>query len=231
MVSDLYDSILTISFDDKGETTFDVHRGLISYHSSYFRGALKAGPRNGKKKTLVLPAADKEPFRVFMRWMYTLRLHEPEVAFSMKTGSQTEDIVEAYIFGEKRGIPGLKNAITDMLIEACIKDNIIPCESLQKIWSSTAAEDGLRKLFLDWLTYYSLKEKWFSDHERYPAEFLCQLLNRVIHPKRRPSFRSNTQWREAKCTYHDHAFTGTDDEPTPPTPPLPTPELPTPQTT
>lgn len=207
--SDLYDTLLTIRFDDGSDTTFDVHRGLICHHSTYFHSALKSEFVQGTK--CILPAADKDPFRVFMRWMYTLRLHEPETTFTMQNGG-AQPMIMAYVFASMRGIPGLKNAIIDLLLRNQIKLKFIPTSCLQYVWTNTTPDDALRKLFLDWYIYNPLKSDIFDYYNQYPVEFMCQLMNRVIDPKTRPPLRSAADWLQSKCLYHDHNFARTDDE-------------------
>lgn len=213
--SGLYDVVLTIRFDgDDSGTEFQVHRGLISYHSSHFRNALKGRSSNRKEKTITLPAFEIDSFRVFMRWMYMSRLHEPDVTFTMNTITSATEMIRAYIFANSRGIPGMKNAIIDALVEAQAKDKKIPMACLQYVWSNTAAGDGLRKLFLDWLTFNKLDKSLFDVYTQYPAEFCCQLLERVVEPASRPPYRNQEQWLQSKCQYHDHTSAEEADEAT-----------------
>jgi predicted phosphoadenosine phosphosulfate sulfurtransferase len=93
-------------------------------------------------------------------------------------------------------IPGLKNAIVDLLVEANVKERAIPTYQLELVWEKLPESDGLRKLFLDWFTYQNIGQDFFSlsdDHD-YPHSFLIEPMHRVIRPPDRPKFRSKKEW-------------------------------------
>jgi hypothetical protein len=202
----LYNDIVTISFDDNSTTTYAVHHGLICFHSSFFRGALQGGFSESANKEVVLPAEEKEPFRTFLSWIYRMQLHDAGVNFIMTTGTQAIHMIKTYIFADKRGIPGLKNAIIDLLISAQIAERCIPTRTMQKAWEGTSENDGLRKLFVDWHVYCPLVPHFVKvgQPDLYLKEMLLVVLDRVIRRDSRPARRSDAEWKRLKCLYHDH---------------------------
>lgn len=202
----MYDAIVTIRFDDEEATEFAVHRGLICYHSGFFRGALQGHFLESGEKVVTLPAFEAPAFRTFMRWMYTSRLCDPGVSFNIEVAKEVREMIDAYILADKRGIPGLKNAIIDLLIEANVECNHIPTLSVVQAWSSLPESDGLRNLFLDWLSMQKLGTGFFDDQhlDRYPPRFMLKLLQRITRPDRSPAMREDKQWLASKCLYHDH---------------------------
>ena len=203
----LYDTVVTIGFENDDATTFTVHRGLICHHSSFFRTALQGRFSEGQEKKVTLPAEEKEPFRVFMGWMYRMQLFDADVRFSLADYKTTSCAIEAYVFAIKRGIPCLKNAIVDLFVTTQIKERILPISVFQRLWSATPTDDGLRKLTVDWCVFFSLKDTVFDGEScsRWPKELLFKVLSRVILPAKRPEFRSSDDWTRLKCDYHDHA--------------------------
>ena len=183
---------------------FAVHRGLICYHSSFFRATFQGRSPDSDHKSIVLPRREKQPFRTFMSWIYRMQLFDPEINFTIHDGTQYDEIVRTYIFADKRGVPSLKNAITDLLISTQIKENVLPDARLQEIWEKTPEDDGLRKL--DWHVHLSLPPGIIhvDKPHRYPKDLLLRILDKVIKPSACPAFRVPADWIRLKCNYHDH---------------------------
>jgi hypothetical protein len=139
--------------------------------------------------------------------MYTSCLYDPGSSFDIRVRKKIEEMVDVYVFADKRGIPGLKNAIVDLLIEAQIEAQLVPGHAIPKVWNALPESDGLRSLFFDWMSMKLLDvEKFFSDErlEWYPPNFMLKLLRCIAHPEKRPAIRKDRQWLAMKCRYHDH---------------------------
>jgi hypothetical protein len=54
-----------------------------------------------------------------------------------------------YIFADMRGIPALKNAIIDVMVEASDKELCIPIESMKIIWETAPESARLQNLVLN----------------------------------------------------------------------------------
>jgi hypothetical protein len=167
---------------------------------------LQGGFSESAKNEVVLPVEEKEPFRTFLSWIYRMQLHDAGVNFSMKNKAQTIHMIKTYILADKRGIPGLKNAIIDLLMSAQIAERSVPTHAMQKAWGGTSENDGLRKLFVDWHVYCQLAPDFLNvgQPDLYPKEMLLLILNRVIRRDSRPALRSDAEWKRLKCLYHDH---------------------------
>lgn len=160
----------------------------------------------------MLPAEEKEPFKTFMSWIYRMQLHDAGNNCTHHSRVQVTLIIEAYIFADKRGIPGLKNAIIDLLMNTQMAEMRLPAFAAVRIgWEGTSENDGLRKLFVDWFVYLEIMPAQFrvASMDHYPKEMLVILLDRVIQRDTRPAVRTDAEWKRLKCLYHDHTGAGT----------------------
>lgn len=199
--------MVTIRFDDgrSEEQVYTVHKGLICHYSSYFRGALEGRFREAKSRTITLPSEDKEGFRVFFSWIYTGRLYDAETDAGDKTWTPAYALFRGYVFADAKIIPTLKNVIIDRLMDLKCSRNCIPTSQMPYVWSNTTEGDKLRQLFIDWLTMGSLTPGFFNNNRAaYPADLLWSMVVATMNTSTRPAARSNTEWLEHRCDYHDH---------------------------
>lgn len=98
--------------------TWYLHRGLLTKHTSFFRGALAPGHfAESLSNTVTLPAHDNESFEVFVQWLYTFdsqTTREPleDMQFT------TINLIKAYCLGDMLRAPNFKNAIMSKLYDA-----------------------------------------------------------------------------------------------------------------
>lgn len=100
---------------------FQVHKGLICHHSAFFRAALMGNCKESEG-VVVLENEEVATVETFVLWLYTSRLFNNidtarnrynEIGDTTRISKQ---IIDAYMFGDYRGVPMFKNAAVDLLL-------------------------------------------------------------------------------------------------------------------
>ena len=123
-LSTYYDHLVSITAG-KEQKLFRIHKGLLRYHPSYFRPALNNNFKESHIEAVELPQDEVDVFQAFYIWIYTHRLHDPQsssvklsIAGSLKSHEMPLSarlLCKIYVFGDVRGIPGLKSEAIDLL--------------------------------------------------------------------------------------------------------------------
>jgi len=161
---------------------------------------------------LELPDEDPEAFQASVSWMYTRRLFEPTHTRPRKVPLTFETLLRAYVLGEARLIPGLKNAAIDALIEKIADEWTIFTTHISTVYDGTPEGSPLRKsateMMLQTCEVVQIKGRILND---LPREYLYDLL--LAYSKRdTPGTISKHNWQNIdRCQFHEHTA------PTPPT--------------
>ena len=132
------------------KTIFRLHRKILYNVTPYFEAAFEAGFVEAAEQVLELPEENPVMFKHFQLYVYTghfLAKEESEADISRAS------LLGLYIFGEMCGIPDLQNAAIDVLIDKQSSQNIIPTDSLLRVYNNTPEDSSLRRLFVDWIAY------------------------------------------------------------------------------
>lgn len=118
-------------------------------------------------------------FKRFQLWLYTgsiLELHE-------QSRLPSTVLVDLYIFGETRIIPGLQNAVIDSTIDELIQHQLISVRSIDHLYANTSKRSPIRRLYVEMIidNNVDLNDlKWGIARElsefAYPREFLTDMI-------------------------------------------------------
>ncbi|KAF1344444.1 hypothetical protein BDV97DRAFT_406843 [Delphinella strobiligena] len=108
-----YDHTIQVLVGDPPRATFELHRGLLTFYSSYFAAALSPRWHPPPQRTLTL---DEDPhlFSIFHTWLYTHRL--PATISPLPILSA----IQIWTFAEYYGIPSLQNLAMNSLLSTLI---------------------------------------------------------------------------------------------------------------
>ncbi|KAJ9646465.1 hypothetical protein H2199_002514 [Coniosporium tulheliwenetii] len=186
---------------------FRAHRGVLTHSSSYFKAALSGHFKEGKDGEIDLPDDDPNVFEAFYYWLFTRQLWDPNTIAIAKAGSVplTFDLLcKIFVFGDARGIPGLRNAAVDAILYKSGEQWIImPTAIINYVYENTPKDSMLRKLAVDMVM------KIFDAKKLSPEcnpELLMDLV--VAHQDSGKAYKrlSQAEWRKTnKCDNHDHA--------------------------
>jgi hypothetical protein len=186
---------------------YPVFKGLISYHSDFFRGAFRSGMAETLAGEVKLPVEEEEGFKLFRQWLYTGTMYDVGQELDLSSHPNSIAFFEGYVFADSKGVPTMKNYMTDYLIKRREEQKVIPTSAIRYVWANTAEGDGMRKLFIDLLTMVRLGKGFFGGEGKaacYPKDLLMNVV-RVLEEGSSRDIRTPKGWQEARCQYHDHS--------------------------
>ncbi|KAE9962469.1 hypothetical protein BLS_000292 [Venturia inaequalis] len=207
---DLYDTMFIVKVG-RGPAVkeFHVHKGLLCHYSKYFRGALKGGFQE-REGIVALDQGSRGVFQIFVTWIYTKKLLTRGKTFNLRDGGDALLLCKIYVFADSRGVPMLKNAVTDLLITSICEHNVVPQTEVKYVYANTPEKDRFRALFVDIFSRLNSLSStvFFGDVARdmYPPEFLFDLCKATVGKEnaKKPDM-SLSDWEKCnKCDYHDH---------------------------
>lgn len=151
-------NIVTITVGQT-RTPFKVHEGLLLKHSEHFRN-LVVGGRAQAQLPRRIHLANKAPqtFRLVNFWLYTGVLTDdddievPTANPEELPGPSWNELVDVYIFAERKSMPGLQNAYIELFIRRIVKSKSFPQEIIGRVWQQTSDRSKIQHLIVDMLT-------------------------------------------------------------------------------
>ncbi|KAF2497212.1 hypothetical protein BU16DRAFT_581176 [Lophium mytilinum] len=168
-----YDTIVTVTVGAGEEKkTFQVYKGLISFHSSYFARAFNGSFSEAEKETVELPEDEVDVFDIFYYWINSGRLRGPLRLDVPQVPLPWALLINLWIFGDARGRPAFKNAVIDALTRKSNDESCFPGPgTINRVYKNTLDASLLRKwTVLSALQVLSLKVLT-QRIETYPPEF------------------------------------------------------------
>ena len=194
---------------------FEIHKGLLCKHSSYFRASLEGGFKEAKEGVVELPEDDPKIFNIFKTWLYSKKI------VIDRDGTDTDcpsfSLCQLYVFADARGVPELQNAVINQLADARGFTELVFVEARHLLkyygfylYSNLIRSSPLRRWLIDrvcWDEGFAFLVHNELDDEEFwqgPREFLLDLwIVRDTIP--RPIVASNAPFNKNSCeTYHIH---------------------------
>ncbi|KAI9696023.1 MAG: hypothetical protein M1836_005854 [Candelina mexicana] len=129
---------------------FLIHKDLLCFYSSYFRGALEGTFREARENTVLLSDDSVDVFRSFFGWLYTQQF-QPSDGQDLTISK----LARIYVFADKIGATVLKNQIIDSinLVHSRPKGELADNETIDHVFEHTPASSPLRQLLVDQYAY------------------------------------------------------------------------------
>ena len=160
--------------------TFVMHKELVAYHSTKLARMMDDPIKAEFPGILELPQFESAKFQIFEAWIYRQQLDDDDQSFTSSAF--------LYMFAEKLGLPGLQNAVLELMGEM-IRDNSkwVPTEPLMLnfIWDNTLPGSQLRTLAVDVLVF----EDCGQHAKDYPPDLTLRILKAM--KKRMPGRMKN----------------------------------------
>ncbi|KAJ9646466.1 hypothetical protein H2199_002515 [Coniosporium tulheliwenetii] len=199
-----FDSLIRITVGSSPNTRdFHIYKGLLTHYSTYFKAALNGNFKESKEGVILLCTDDPEVFQIVCYWLFTGQLwdsrkvkKEGEVPLSWRL------LCSIFVFGDARGIPALRNAAIDGLMDKISDEWKLFTGQVKFIYQNTPKKSLLRKLAVDMVvkTYPVDQLKESECNLEYMMELAIALESAG---KRR--LLSQEEWRKMNnCDYHDH---------------------------
>ncbi|KAI7329280.1 hypothetical protein KC315_g6234 [Hortaea werneckii] len=175
----LLDDIVTLEIGRKSKT-IQVHRGVLSFYSGYFRAALDGNFAEASKGVIKLSTEKFDVVELAVTWMYVRKL---DVDFEGKYFFDTGLLLcELWTFADRRQIPLLANVAIDHLRSHHLMHWYAPSlEMIRYSYANTPANAALRRFMVFFLTVIGsshIFKKIGGDFE-WPQEAIWDLLMAV----------------------------------------------------
>ncbi|KAF2813060.1 uncharacterized protein BDZ99DRAFT_437889 [Mytilinidion resinicola] len=195
----------------KQKKEFRVFKGLLTYYSSYFAAALNGSFKEGVTQVVELEEDKPEVFEAFKRWMYNRRLRDQDPTPSwLKSTKYHQFLCEVFVFGDMRGIPGLKNMAIDQLHRATAESWVVPNDAIKYVYDNTPESSALRSFILCIYRSTLASVKAFMEHgkDHLTIDFIFDLLNEVDAQGGWKGMSQLSWARMDRCQWHDHSSPG-----------------------
>ncbi|KAL9045835.1 MAG: hypothetical protein Q9214_001190 [Letrouitia sp. 1 TL-2023] len=178
-------NIVTITIGPT-RTPFKVHEGLLLKHSQHFRNLGVSG-RGQAQLPRSIHLADEAPqtFRLVNFWLYTGVLTDdddievPTANSEELPGPSWNELVDVYIFAERKSMPGLQDACIELFVRRIVKSTRFPQEIIRRVWQHTSDRSKMQRLIVDVLTRSFHISDWIKNAKRFRGvdhNFLIDLI-------------------------------------------------------
>ena len=188
----------------RDKVSFGIHKDLLCHVSSYFKAALTGTFGGAITGVVVLRDEEVDVFKRFNGWLYTNTILQEN---DIKDPDFT-NLMELYVFAEKRGIPSLQNAV----IDALIRIQRLPDYEIESVWEKTARTSGLHRLLVDSYIHYAEDDVFSAEacQSDFAKDFLIEVIIAFCKARDDGSIVKNFDLWKKRCQYHVH---GPDDPP------------------
>ena len=195
----LYDSVIYLHVGPE-KVKFGIHKGLLCRYSKYFSAALTGIFKEAQTGITHFADETVPVIRMFNLWLYTQKIVGPD---GSEDDIKCHDLIDLYIFAEKRVIPKLQDAAVLAVLRLMETRNRNPLPYVTQIWKNTAEKSGLRRLFVDATAHMVDLVVVFEDprYRNLPKAFLADVL--VAVGKRYELPRKKWSYLRV-CDYHVH---------------------------
>lgn len=214
-----YDSISVIKVTEKSvKKEFPVYRGVLCFHSEFFKRALSDRWQNGSASVYNIEDTKIAIFEMFFNWMNTDHLLEDK-----KSIDHSKQTVELYKFADFYAIPSLKNRAMEAFFHSVSENKIFNMGEVASIYKHTTQHDLFRKLVVDLaVDTYRFDPPSVKDKEN-AYEFLMEVIMASRAKKTAPGLGRPVPWKEWKgsmaenfcAQYHYHGAQDTEVAPEP----------------
>jgi hypothetical protein len=206
--------------DVESTKVYQMFRGLLIWHSSYFAAALDTSNEllECKGNTIELEE-DIAVFDVFYCWLYTGQLKDAFISQD-PTNSQPVSADDVYlsaitlckiwVFADFRGIPALGNAAINMLHERIVATWINPSSLIKYVYGNTTKGSKLREFLLHFFTRSVGVDRILETNpEHFTVEYTLEVLAIVAKSKFGWGLMMRDEWTKInRCQWHDHSGPG-----------------------
>jgi hypothetical protein len=168
--------IVTIEVGEN-KRAFQVHRGLLTFYSGYFKGALDGDSTEAQNGIMKLKIEEPAVLEEFVTWLYSHKLRTESVDED-NPDPHYEAITKLWIFADRRDIPLLMNEMIDNLQHSVVSAWTLPNLTLRGVYDNTTEQSTLRRMIVDMYAAISgpIQQESLDD---FPKQFLFDWLNKL----------------------------------------------------
>ena len=157
-----------------------MHKGLICRLSYFFRATFRGSFKEASEGAAYLPTEKPKIFEIVYGWLYSKALtHEKD---GRQTSCQFSVLLELYVFGDKYGIPSLRNTVVSDLTCKAMKGKKATAEMVKYVYDNTSAGSKLRMLLVDMeigsvdiVTFYKKHQERYEECPEFLTDIFLEL--------------------------------------------------------
>ena len=200
-----------------GKADFAIFEELLTYHSPYFRAALKGAFKEAQDKTVTLESEDPQIFEFFVHWLFYKRFPNDSDCGEL-TGKWHNDsaddedttklnnLIHLYVFYDRYQVPQLKTALIEEIFNHIenLDHELAPPDLVSYAFNNLPDKDPLRRLLVDSFVYWASRLQWAeSKIPKYPPKFLEKVMGRYTRRMDISCDKCNVDGLLI-CNYHNH---------------------------
>ena len=144
----MFDTIVEVKVGPELDHSFFLHKGVVTFYSGHFHGALNGNTVEAGKGAVELPTEDAATFKRSVKWIYTRRFETG----TLNSAKVFAAICSLWVFADRRQVPMLANAMIDKLRNRVVDRWEVPATQLCFIYENTTANAGLRRFAVPVIT-------------------------------------------------------------------------------
>jgi hypothetical protein len=197
-----------------GEHEFQMHRGLLYFHSDYFKNLLDGPFKEGGSNRHALSDVSLDTFTMFYNWMYTGSVVNS--AGASDADLDRISVIDTYIFADFHMVPQFKNRALELFYLVEVRSWTEDIFISSYIYAKTTESSSLRKLLMDESVETYNFEELRKHQKSLPREFIADLFDTYrklgIAPGSMPGLKKgNNPYIQKKkqsfcANYHEHKY-------------------------
>ncbi|KAK3638861.1 hypothetical protein LTR56_012774 [Elasticomyces elasticus] len=152
--SSVLDTLVDVEVGEGEEKrTFQAHKGLLAFYSSYFEAALNGRFLEANNGIVKLTTEDPATFELFLLWAHTRRfLHDSDLQPTLMVSYF--ELAALWVFGDAHEIlPVFQDEVIDLFVLKLQGTPERPdTETIEFIWNNTPPSATLRRLLIDFVS-------------------------------------------------------------------------------
>ncbi|KAK5696700.1 hypothetical protein LTR97_008004 [Elasticomyces elasticus] len=152
--SSVLDTLVDVEVGEGEEKrTFQAHKGLLAFYSSYFEAALNGRFLEANNGIVKITTEDPATFELFLLWAHTRRfLHDSDLQPTLMVSYF--ELAALWVFGDAHEIlPVFQDEVIDLFVLKLQGTPERPdTETIEFIWNNTPPSATLRRLLIDFVS-------------------------------------------------------------------------------
>lgn len=207
--------MVTITVGQQIKKEFQMHRGLLVFHSKYYKNLFDGPFKEGQSATHEEPDVAANTFQMFYSWMYIGTITDANGCSDSKINHI--DMVLLYAFADFHMIDSLMYRILELFLVRVAEIWGYPMHCSSLLYDSTTEKSPLRQLHVDILLEIYALGGGRDELDKLPADMLMDIIEtckrKEIIPGK-PKLPPRKDWIEGKrktfCElYHQHTEVAT----------------------
>ncbi|KAF2820416.1 hypothetical protein CC86DRAFT_361136 [Ophiobolus disseminans] len=167
-----FDRMMTVVV---GTKEFQMYRGLLCFHSEYFKKLLDGPFKEGGSNKHRLADVTPDTFTMFYNWIHTSTV--TDLREQSDAELEYDDLVNLHAFADFHMVQQLKNRSLELYFMCLASKWVAPLWCTSFMYEETTEKSRLRALHVDILAETSAFDNWRTDAKQFPKDFIADIFD------------------------------------------------------